>query len=247
MKENERVDDLGRCGYRIIQDPTRFCFGMDAVLLSDFAYAAPGDTVMDLCTGTGVIPILMKARYPKASYTALELEPDMADMARRSVELNGLGDSIEICTGDVRRVREEYPAGRFRVVTCNPPYIKVGTGVASDTANVSMARHETHCTLRDVCEAAAHLLYSHGRFCLVHRPQRLAEIFEEMTRVGIEPKRLRTVHPYADSEPQQVLVEGVFRGGKELRVLPPLIVYEKPGVYTPEVLKIYGMEETDNG
>lgn len=237
------MDDLYRCGYRIIQDPSAFCFGMDAVLLAAFARAGAGERVIDLGTGTGVIPTLMAARYPAASYVGLELQEAMAEMAQRSVRLNGLGEKLTIRQGDIRQVRADFPAESFRVVTTNPPYMKQHAGLHNQTDAVSLARHEISCRLRDVMEAAGYLLSSRGRFYMVHRPLRLTEIFEEMRRVQIEPKRLRFVHPYADQEPTQVLIEGVRHGGSELRVLPPLIVYESPGVYTQELRQIYAVDE----
>lgn len=243
IKKEEQVDDLYRCGYRIIQNPARFRFGMDAVLLAEFAKAHPGEKVIDLGTGTGIIPTLMAARYPEASYAGLELQEEMAEMAGRSVILNGLEEKLKIYSGDIRKVKDMFPTGAFRVVTVNPPYMKAQSGLKNQAETVSMARHETHCCLRDVMEAAAYLLNSRGRFYMVHRPLRLAEIFAEMQRVRIEPKRMRMVHPYRNQEPTQVLIEGVLDGGSELRVMPPLIVYEKPGQYTEELLRIYGMEE----
>jgi len=241
IKEHERVDDLYRCGYRIIQDPEKFCFGMDAVLLADFAIAHAGERVIDLGTGTGIIPTLMAARYPQASYVGLELQGEMAEMAGRSVALNQLQEKLQICQGDLRQVREMFPSGSFRVVTSNPPYMKVQKGFQNQTSAVTIARHETHCSLRDVMEAAAWLLNSKGRIYMVHRPLRLPEIFEEMRRVKIEPKRMRLVHPHLDQEPAQVLVEGVLHGGPELRVMPPLVVYDEKGEYTAELRQIYDM------
>lgn len=238
----ERIDELQRGGYRIIQDPERFCFGTDAVLLADFAKAKPGERVMDLCTGTGVVPILMLARYPKATYTALEIQEEMAELSMRSMRLNQIEDRVQVMQGDVRQVRRLFAPQSFQVVTVNPPYMKAEHGLQSADRSVVLARHEICCTLQDVVEAAAYLLPSKGRFYMVHRPQRLTEIFDEMLRVRIEPKRLQFVHPYADKEPTQVLVEGVLQGGRELRVQPPLITYEAPGVYTKQMLEVYGQD-----
>ncbi len=240
IRAGERVDELYRCGYRIIQDPDKFCFGMDAVLLAEFAKAGPGERVMDLGTGTGVIPTLMAGRYPGASFAGLELHPDMADMAARSVRLNGLSDRIEIIAGDIREVRTRFPRGSFRAVTCNPPYMKAGSALRNPDSAREMARHEVSCTLRDVCEAAAHLLNYHGRLYLVHRPARLPDIFEELRRVHLEPKRLRFVHAYAGAAPSEILLEAVRDGGPELSVMPPLFEYSSPGVYSEELLSIYG-------
>ena len=238
----ERIDELQRGGYRIIQDPDRFCFGTDAVLLADFAKAKPGEAVMDLCSGSGVVPILMLERYPKAQYTALELQPEMADLARRSMQLNQIEDRVQVQQGDVKSIRQLFKAQSFQVVTVNPPYMKADHGLTSKAEAVQIARHEICCTLRDVIEAAAYLLPSRGRLYMVHRPQRLSEIFSELRRVSLEPKRLQMVHPYIDKEPAQVLIEAVRQGGTELRVQPPLITYEAPGVYTKQMLEVYGCD-----
>ena len=239
LREGERIDDLCRGSFRLIQDPSKFCFGMDAVLLAEFAKAADGERVIDLGTGTGVIPTLMAARYPGSVYTALELNPEMADMAARSCAMNGLTDRISVIRGDIRRVTELFPRASFGVVTANPPYFKAGSGAVNDDEASTMARHEVCCTLRDVCEAAGYLLDRHGRFCMVHRPRRLPEIFAELRRVKLEPKRLRFVHPSEDREAVLVLIESEFGGNGELRVLPPLFEYAEPGVYSAEFLEIY--------
>lgn len=240
----ERIDELQRGGYRIIQDPEKFCFGTDAVILADYAKAKPGERVMDLCSGNGIVPILMLARYPKATYTSLEIQSEMAAMARRSMELNGIEDRITVLQGDLRDIgTQQLKPHSFHVVTVNPPYMKTeNPKLLNDTPAVQIARHEICCSLRDVLEAAAHLLMSKGRFYMVHRPQRLSEIFEEMLRVKIEPKGMQLVHPYIDKEPTQVLIEGVYQGGREMRIKPPLITYEAPGVYTKQMLEVYGQD-----
>lgn len=239
----ERIDELQRGGFRLIQDPDKFCFGTDAVLLADFAKAKAGEKVCDLCTGTGVIPLLMLARYPGSFYTGVEIQPDMAEMAERSMILNDVEDKIRILGGDLRRIRFMLPANSFDVVTVNPPYMKVRPdSLKNDSSSVSLARHEIACSLSDVMAAAKFLLRTHGHFYMVHRPSRLSEIFEEMLKAGIEPKRMQLVYPYRDKEATQVLIEGTLGGGKEMRIEPPLITYEAPGVYTEEMLKVYGMD-----
>ena len=239
----ERIDELQRGGYRIIQDPDKFCFGTDAVILADYAKAKAGERVMDLCSGNGIVPILMLARYPKASYTSLEIQPEMAAMARRSMQLNGIEDRITVLQGDLCDLPPQLVPHSFHVVTVNPPYMKTANPkLLNDTPAVQIARHEICCSLRDVMEAAARLLMPKGRFYMVHRPQRLSEIFEEMQRVRIEPKGMLLVHPYIDKEPTQVLIEGVYQGGREMRIKPPLITYEAPGVYTKQMLEVYGQD-----
>lgn len=233
--------DLYRCGYKLYQDDEQFCFGMDAVLLAEFAKAYPGERVMDLGTGTGVIPTLMAARYPDTAYEALERNSAMAELAGRSVVLNELTERLTVTEGNIRDVKQNYAAGSFAAVTSNPPYMKAGSGLTNPDDATRMARHETECTLRDVCEAASYLLPYHGRFYMVHRPRRLPEIFEELKRAKLEPKRMRLVHPYPGAEPAEVLIEAVKCGGPELKVMPPLFEYEcKNGAYTPELLEIYG-------
>ena len=238
----ERIDELQRGGYRLIQDPDKFCFGTDAVLLADFAKARRGERVIDLCSGSGVVPLLMLARYPGARYTALEIQPDIAAMARRSMALNQVQERVQVITGDLRSLPPQLRPHSFHVVTVNPPYMPADGRRRSANQAVQIARSEVCCTLTDVVRAAAALLTDKGRLYMVHRPQRLVDIFEAMLACRIEPKRLQWVHPYADKEPTQVLIEGVLGGGRELRVTPPLITYEAPGVYTKPMLEVYGQD-----
>ena len=240
LKPNERIDDLQRNNYRIIQDPERFCFGMDAVLLSGFAKAKEGDHVIDLGTGTGIIPILMEAKTKASNLVGLEIQPDSADMARRSVALNGLEEKISIVEGDIKEAAGLFPAASFDVVTCNPPYMVGGHGLTNPEAPKAIARHEVLCTLDDVVREGAKVLKPGGRFYMVHRPFRLVEIFQTMTKYKLEPKRMKLVYPMVDREPNMVLIEGI-RGAKSMiKIEKPLIVYEKPGVYTSEIYDIYG-------
>lgn len=240
FKENERIDCLQRKGYRIIQDPGKFCFGMDAVLLADFAKAKPEDKVLDIGTGTGIIPILMEARYEGNSYTALEIQEESAEMARRSVALNHLEDKITIVTGDIKEAETYFEAASFDVITCNPPYMIGQHGIANPDEPKAVARHEIKCTLEDIISRSARLLVPGGKFYMVHRPFRLAEIMTCMSKYKIEPKRMRLVYPYMDKEPNMVLIEGARGGKSRMTVERPLIVYDKPGVYTREIYEIYG-------
>ena len=240
LKENERIDDLQRNGYQIIQDPGRFCFGMDAVLLSGFAKAKEGDNVLDLCTGTGIIPILMEAKTKAEKFTALEIQEDSADMARRSVLLNHLEEKIDIVTGDVKEADTLFKAASFDVITCNPPYMTGQHGLQNKDAAKTIARHEVLCTLEDVIKCAARLLKPGGNFYMVHRPFRLSEIMVLLHTYKLEPKRMQLVYPYVDKEPNMVLIEA-NRGGKpRLTVEKPLIVYKEPGIYMPEIYDVYG-------
>lgn len=239
IHKGERLDDLEREGYQIIQSPGRFCFGMDAVLLSAFAKVKEGERVIDLGTGTGVIPILMEARNHTGSYTALEIQPESADMAKRSVEYNELSEKIEIVIGDIKEASTLFGASSFSVVTTNPPYMISEHGIQNDADAKTIARHEVMCNLEDVVRESARLLKPKGRFYMVHRPFRLAEIMELMVRYHIEPKRMQLVYPYIDKEPNIVLIEGVRGAKSRLTIEKPLIVYDAPGVYTEQLKQIY--------
>ena len=239
--EHERLDDLQN-GYMLIQNPKQFCFGLDAVLLSWFANVKPEEKVLDMGTGTGIVPILLKARYPQGKYTGLEIQEESADVARRSVAYNHLEQDIVITTGDIKEAAAIYGGSFFDVVTTNPPYMVGSHGLTGNNQEKIIARHETLCTLEDVVSQAAKVLKPRGRFYMVHRPFRLAEILSVMVQHKIEPKRMQLVHPYVDKEPNMVLIEGLRGGNSRMTVEKPLIVYEKPGVYTKEVLDIYGQE-----
>lgn len=240
LKEKERLDELQRNGYRIIQNPEKFCFGMDAVLLSGFAHAQKGDVLLDMGTGTGIIPILMEAKTECAHLTGLEIQEESADMARRSVALNGLSDKIDIITGDIKEADIIFPSASFDCITCNPPYMIGNHGLTNPDAPKAIARHEILCTLEDVVRQTARLLKPGGHFFLVHRPFRLAEIVTTMSQYKLEPKRMQLVYPYVDKEPNMVLLEAVRGGRPRMTVEKPLIVYQAPGVYTPEIYDIYG-------
>ncbi len=240
LKPNERIDDLQRNNYKIIQDPERFCFGMDAVLLSGFARAKEGDHIIDLGTGTGIIPILMEAKTGASDLIGLEIQPESADMAQRSVELNHLESKIRIVTGDIKEASSLFGAATFDVVTSNPPYMTEHHGITNEKSPRAIARHELLCTLEDVISQAAKLLRPGGSFYMVHRPFRLVDIMVLMREYHLEPKRIKLVYPYIDKEPNMVLIEGLRGGRPRLTVEKPLIVYQSPGVYTDEIYNIYG-------
>jgi tRNA1Val (adenine37-N6)-methyltransferase len=239
LKAGERLDDLNRNGYKIIQDPKRFCFGMDAVLLSSFAKVKPGEVVMDFCTGTGVIPILMEARTQGSHFTGMEIQEESADMARRSVIYNHLEDKISIINGDIKDATDYAAASSYDVVTCNPPYMIGQHGLVNPDSEKAIARHEILCTLEDVVTQAATLLRPGGRFYMVHRPFRLPEIMAAMMTHRIEPKRMQLVYPYVNKEPNMVLIEGSLYGNPRMTVERPLIVYKENGVYTDDILTLY--------
>ena len=245
LKNNERIDDLHRNGYQIIQDPGRFCFGMDAVLLSGFAKVKRGEKVLDLGTGTGIIPILLEAKTEGAHFTGLEIQPESADMAQRSVLYNGLEEKISIVNGDIKDASNIFGASSFDVITTNPPYMIGEHGIKNGADAKTIARHEVLCTLDDILIQSAKMLKQGGRFYMVHRPFRLAEIFSKMVQYKIEPKRMQLVSPYIDKEPNMVLIEGMKGAKSRITVEKPLIVYEEENVYTRDILEIYGMLKQD--
>ena len=221
LREGERIDELQRNGYVIIQDPKRFCFGMDAVLLSGFTHVKTGECLLDLGTGTGIIPILLKAKTEGKHFTGLEIQPESADMARRSVALNHLESAVDIVTGDIKDASSYFGASSFDVITTNPPYMIGKHGLQNEQDAKAAARHELLCTLDDILRESARLLVPKGRFYMVHRPFRLA-------------------YPYADREPNMMLIEGLRGGRPRITVEKPLIVYREEGKYTDEILQVYG-------
>ena len=239
LKPNERIDDLQCKGYRIIQNKEMFCFGMDAVLLANFVKQKVGNHCMDLGTGTGVIPILMAAKEPEARFIGLEIQKECADMAARSVSLNDLSDKVRIDCGDIKEVPCNYKKASFDIVTSNPPYIRGSHGLENPNEPKNIARHEILVTLSDVVASAAFLLKPGGSFYMIHKPFRLAEIFDCFMRNKLEPKRMQLVYPYIDKEPNMVIVEGVKGGNSMIKIEPPMIVYEKTGVYTRQLLETY--------
>lgn len=238
LKDRERLDDLEISGLHIIQSPDKFCFGMDAVLLSGFAYAKKGHRVIDLGTGTGILPLLLWAKTEGKHFTGLEIQEESADMARRSVVGNNIAN-IEIVDGDIKSADTLFKRQSFDVVTSNPPYMINEHGITNSDAPKQIARHEILCTLEDVVKAAAYLLKSNGKFFMVHRPFRLPEVFENLRKYRLEPKRMRLVYPQIDKEPNMVLVEAVKYGKPRLIVEKPLIVYDKDMKYTEEMMRDY--------
>lgn len=244
ITKEERVDDLGRMGYRIIQNKKKFCFGMDAVLLSWFAKVMEGDKVLDMGTGTGIIPLLMEARAKEEKipchFTGLEIQDDMAEMAQRSVRLNHLSEDITIIKGDIKEASQIFGKTSFSVVTSNPPYMPGNHGLKNPNEAKAISRHEILCCLEDVVEQAAAVLQQAGRFYMVHRPFRLVEMIAVLRKYRLEPKRIQFVHPFINKEANMVLIEAVRGGGVMVKVEEPIIVYEKQGVYTEKIMEIYG-------
>lgn len=240
LKPGERLDDLNRNGYKIIQNPDRFCFGMDAVLLSGYAVVKKGETALDLGTGGGIIPILLEAKTQGSHFTGLEIQEDNVDMARRSVMYNGLDDRIDIVCGDIKNASGIFGAAVFDVVVTNPPYMNDSHGLKNPNHARAIARHEVLCTLDDVVREGAKVLRPGGRMYMVHRPHRLVEIIESMREHKVEPKRIKMVHSFADKDANMVLIEAVRGGRAMVKVEKPLIIYKEKGVYTDEIYDIYG-------
>ncbi|OKZ57823.1 MAG: SAM-dependent methyltransferase [Clostridiales bacterium 44_9] len=226
IKEGERIDELQRNGYRIIQKTNGFCFGMDAVLLSGFASVKPGEKALDLGTGTGIIPILLEAKTEGSHFTGLEIQPEMAEMARRSVDYNGLEDKVDIVTGDIKEAAEIFKPAFFDVITTNPPYMIADHGLRNPADAKAIARHEVLCSLDDILRESMRLLQDKGRFYMIHRPFRLTEIMIKMNYYKIEPKRIQFIYPYLDKEPTMVMIEGVRGAKPRITVEPPLVIYK---------------------
>lgn len=239
-RDDERIDDLQRCGYHIIQKKKGFCFGMDAVLLSGFAWVRKGEKAIDLGTGTGIIPILLEAKTEGIAFTGLEIQKEMADMAMRSVRLNRLEDKIHIVQGDLKEANRIFGKASFDVVTANPPYMTGQSGLKNPHEPKAISRHEIFCTWEDVVRETKLLLKPGGRFYLVHRPRRLAEIISVLKSYELEPKRMKMVHPFADREANMVLIEAVKGGGTMMKIEAPIVVFQEPGVYSKEIREVYG-------
>lgn len=240
VRPDERIDDLELEGLKIIQNPEWFCFGIDAVLLSGFARVKKSDHVVDLGTGTGIIPLLIYGKYKPASITGVEIQTEVAEMAQRSVLYNKLEDNINIYKGDIKDCFKALGAGSCEVVTSNPPYKKNTTGLINPDDNKSVSRHELLITLEELIFSAARLLKVGGRLYMVHRPERLRHIILSLESNKLMLKRLRFVHSKAEDKPVMLLIEAVKGGGDFLSVEKPLIIYNSDGTYTEEILKIYG-------
>ena len=229
IRPGERLDDLQIGGLELIQDPEKFCFGVDAVFLSDFVRVRPGESVLDLGTGNGIIPVLLSAKTKAGHITGLEIQADTAEMARRSVAHNHLEDRIDIVTGDIKEAAELFRPAFFDVITTNPPYMLADHGIRNPDDAKAVARHEILCTLDDILRESMRLMQDKSRFYMIHRPFRLTEIMIKMHEYKIEPKRIRFIHPYIDKEPTMVLIEGVRGAKPRVTVEPPLIIFDRHG------------------
>ncbi|WP_066875076.1 tRNA1(Val) (adenine(37)-N6)-methyltransferase [Clostridium mediterraneense] len=239
LKEEETLDDLQLDGIHLIQKEDGFRFGVDAVLLANFAEVKSRHTVIDLCTGTGIIPFIIKGKKKPKNIIGIEIQEEFVDMANRSVQINKFSDDISFIKGDLKDVELLKTLPRVDVLTVNPPYKLRNAGIINETDKLSIARHEIMCTLEDVIVASRKLLKDNGRMYMVHRPERLADIFTLMRKYKIEPKRVRMVHPNTKKAANIVLVEGQRDGGAFLKWDPPLYVYDDEGNYSQEINEIY--------
>lgn len=234
----ERLDDLLTHGLQIIQSEEVFSFSMDAVLLARFCSAPLRGKILDLCTGNGVIPLLLSTRS-KAHIWGVEIQERLADMALRNVQVNGLEEKLHMVQGDLKNIHQTLGCGQFDLITVNPPYLPVPAGEQNVNEHVAAARHEIYCTLEDVISASAKLVKPGGKVAMVHRPTRLVDICCLMRQYRIEPKRIRFVHARAGEEAMMVLIEGMKDGKPEIRTQPPLIVYTENEQYCAELMEVY--------
>jgi tRNA1Val (adenine37-N6)-methyltransferase len=245
LKEGERIDDLLSPSFRIIQHQHQFRFTIDAVLLAHFVQVKKNEMMVDLGTGTGVIPLVIALRQTPRQIVGLEIQTTLVDMARRSVLLNGLGDRIAIEEMDLKEAPTRLGHGIANVVVSNPPYRPLGRGEANILDAVAIARHEVYCTLGDVLKTASQLLKYRGRFYMVHLAERLGDIIAQGRDHQLEAKRIRFVHPFECDEAKLVLVQMIKGAQASLKVMPPIVVYQRPGCYTEEVYRYYYLEEKE--
>ena len=247
VRSNERVDDLERNGYKIIQNPEVFCFGIDAILLAHFSKVTKASQkILDIGTGTGIIPILMHATYQKGEYIGIDIQEDMVEMASRSAKFNYIEEAVRFLNVDIKAFKEYFRKEEFDIITTNPPYMKGQAGLKNEHPSVVLARHEVACTLEEIIAASGYMLKGRGKLCMIHRPHRLVDIICSMRQNRLEPKRMRFIHPKPGKAPTMVLVEAVKYGGPELRIESPLMVYNEQGVYTDEIYEIYGKVKEQN-
>ncbi len=239
----ERIDEIGFGGLRLIQDDEMFCYGIDAVLLAAFACRRSHGSVADLGTNNGVIPLIMSSLGKAKTLAGIEMQERACSLARRSVEMNGLSGRVNIVNADILAVREHFSAGSFGCVVTNPPYMAAGTGIINAEDSLTAARHETTAGLSDFIRQAAYLLKDRGYFYMIHRPTRIVDISVLCRENRLEPKYIQLISPHMGEKPNLMLIECCKNGGKELKLLDPLYVYERDGVYSKKILEIYGRNE----
>ena len=239
LREGERLDDLQHSGFKLIQRADAFRFGTDSVLLADFAAPKPRDRAVDLGAGTGAIATLMAAHCPGVTVDLVELQPEIADMARRSAALNGLTDRLRVHAMDMREAWRALGAERFTLAVCNPPYGRDGGGLLSRSETVRLARHEGGLAPDDVARSAGKLLCAGGKLCVVYPAFRALEMMDAMQAHRLAPKRIRTVHGVAGRAPRFVLIDAVKDGRPGLHWLEPLNLREPDGAFSAEWRRIY--------
>ncbi|AFA47560.1 tRNA1(Val) (adenine(37)-N6)-methyltransferase [Acetobacterium woodii] len=247
LKKGERIEDLGLNQLKIIQNPDFFCFGMDAVLLSWFVSQRIKGLVhiIDLGTGTGIIPLLLYGKTKAASITGVEIQPPLVEMANRSITLNGLSEKIKIIEGDIKNPGDEMIPNYYDVVVSNPPYMRAKAGLKNNCETKTISRHEVLCNIEDILIFSKRMMKDHGRLFLIHRPERLGDIMSLMRHYKIEVKQLQFIYPSIKKEANLVLIEGRKSGKPGLKTAAPLIVYHEDGQYTPEIYDIYGMKRPE--
>jgi len=239
INDNERLDDLQYKGLRLIQKKDGFCFGIDAVLLASFADIKKNDSVIDLGTGTGIIPVLLAGKTEAKAIVGLDIQREMTEMANRSVELNNLQNRVKIVCGDIKDSVECFGASSFNVVASNPPYMNAGGGLVNPSDTLAISRHEIMCTLEDVIKAGSRLLVPGGQMAMVHKPERLVDIVYLMRSYSIEPKFIRFVHPSPYKKANILLIKGTRNGRPQLKMMEPLYVHDENGKYSAEIDRIY--------
>ena len=244
LKENERIDDLEFNGLKIIQNKDGFCFGIDSVLLSDFSRDLPKNaTALDLGTGTGILGILLCGKTNLSKIYGIEIQKDVADMAKRSIELNNLTNKFEIINDDIKNLSNHFQNNSFDAIISNPPYKKDNCGIKNESETKLISRHEITASLEDFISISSKLLKNNCSLYMVHRPERLSDLFYLLKKYKLEPKKLRIVQSYYDSKPKLILVKATKNAKSFLNIEKPLIIYNKDGSYTDEIYEIYGKEK----
>lgn len=244
LKDNERIDDLQLNNLKIIQNKGGFCFGIDAVLLSDFAKDIRNNSkVLDLGTGTGIVSILLCAKTKLSKIYGIDIQKDVCDMASRSIRLNKLESKFEIINTNIKNLKEFFEDNSFDAIVSNPPYKKDNTGLKNESETKLISRHEITASLEDFISVSSRLLKNNGNIYMVHRPERLSDLFYLLKKYNLEPKKLRLVQSYTNSKPKLILVKATKNAKSFLNIEEPLIIYNKDGSYTDEILKIYDKGE----
>lgn len=253
INNNERIDDLNINNLKLIQNKEYFMFGIDSVLLSSIVKSSPNFCIVDFCTGSGVIPLLLTTRVNFAKIVGVELQKEMYDLAVRNVKLNNLEESIDVLNLDIKEYKKiiEYikenvnKSGNVDVIVCNPPYKEVGTGIVNENSVKYIARHEEKCTLEDIFLSSKKLLKTKGKLYLVHKPERLADLICLARKYNLEVKNIELLQPTLDKKPSIVLLEYVKNGKKGLNISPVITQVDENGEYSQKIKEIYRVEENE--